>query len=404
MKRIALFVLAVACGSSETPGPPAKSAEEKARDARVEALAKLEKERPVIPYVVDQTHVYSVARDCGQGPFRVEVKSLGAEHGERIEVYACATARGLQGRSRVTVDGREEPARSFGYLNGTDDHCVATASDLARVGDAGAAPVSSTTAPKGVTAHAPTATAQGEKLTEKTDVVIAEGKECPAGASYVEVGSYAVITTQGRAMEPNRPLSIEIWSDVPSDFRDVVFVARQWRVKTMTQDAWSDLLRRDDEYWKKFAAFEKANDDLFVHDAADAGAAEPPPPARAETQPPRPSVHATWVPGYYKKSAASWIWSAGFWRVPDEDVERELTTVAPAAPPPPRDESLARAAAPAPDAVWTEGSWQWDGARWVWVEGAWRLPPAPTVIWQPPRWAPHRGRFVLVPGGWSRRR
>ncbi|HEY1956653.1 MAG TPA: YXWGXW repeat-containing protein [Polyangiaceae bacterium] len=402
MERLLLLLFAFGCGSSDPAGPAPKSAAEKARDARVAALDELDKEQPHIPYVVDQTHVYALGRDCGQGPFRVEGKTLGAEHGERVEVYACAAQRGLQGHAHLTIDGRSDAAKSFGYLNGTSDRCVATVTDLARTGDAGTTAAAKPGAPSGVTAHTPTATADGEALTERKEIVIADGKECPDGSDYVDIASHSTVTATGRALDPNRPFSVAIWSDAPSDLRGVVFVVRQWRVASMKDAEWSDLLQRESAWWAKLEAFEKSNDDLFLHD--DAGVSAPPPPARAETQPPKPSVHAAWVPGYYKKSGGNWLWSPGFWRVPDEDVEQELTTTAPVAPPPARDESTARASAPAPDAVWTEGSWQWDGARWVWVQGAWRLPPAPLVVWQQPRWAPRGARFVLVPGGWSRRR
>jgi hypothetical protein len=91
--------------------------------------------------------------------------------------------------------------------------------------------------------------------------------------------------------------------------------------------------------------------------------------------------------------------------VPDEDVKANLTTVAPTAPPPVRDETAERARVVASrDLVWTEGHWQWDGARWVWVEGAWRLPPERGVVWQAPVWQPRGATFVFVPGGWGRRR
>ena len=115
-------------------------------------------------------------------------------------------------------------------------------------------------------------------------------------------------------------------------------------------------------------------------------------------------MHAEWVPGYYHHAGETWAWIPGWWRVPDADVQAKLTVVAPAAPPPPREEAREQAQVgerPTPDAVWATGHWQWDGARWVWVTGAWRLPPQPGSQWRAPSWRPEARGFVFVPGGWS---
>jgi hypothetical protein len=146
--------------------------------------------------------------------------------------------------------------------------------------------------------------------------------------------------------------------------------------------------------------------------------APPPPPPRtlppapqAESQPPRPSLHATWFAGYWRWSdEQGWLWLGGRWRVPPEDVQRDLTVHAPAPPPPPKAEApppppAPPAAAPArpqpqPAVAWTPGYWQWDGRVFVWVIGSWQLLPRPGAVWSPDRWEP-RGRVsVYVPGGW----
>jgi hypothetical protein len=42
----------------------------------------------------------------------------------------------------------------------------------------------------------------------------------------------------------------------------------------------------------------------------------------------------------------------------------------------PTDEPCeAKGAPPAPKSVWSCGYWHWDGVRYVWVDGSWRLPP-----------------------------
>lgn len=138
----------------------------------------------------------------------------------------------------------------------------------------------------------------------------------------------------------------------------------------------------------------------------------PPPPALAETQPPRPSVNATWVPGHWVYVHNAWsFWSAGFWRVDEDDRTQGRTATAPSAPPPPRAEPQATAPPPAPTAVWTSGYWAWN-AGWQWVAGAWRVPPTSatgqgtgqgTVTWRPTTWRVDvkvTGTFRLDPGGW----
>jgi len=43
-------------------------------------------------------------------------------------------------------------------------------------------------------------------------------------------------------------------------------------------------------------------------------------------------------------------------------------------PPPSRVETLP--AQPMGHALWIDGQWSWDGARWAWLTGAWVIPPA----------------------------
>ncbi|MGE3456257.1 MAG: hypothetical protein AB7O24_14190 [Kofleriaceae bacterium] len=126
----------------------------------------------------------------------------------------------------------------------------------------------------------------------------------------------------------------------------------------------------------------------------------PPPAPRAEDVPPKLSENAEWRPGYWHWIDDTWLWIAGMWRVPDEDIAAERTTTAPQEPPPLKVE----AAPPPPIAsvVWVAGFWQWNGVGWVWIPGSWQLKPATRVEWRAPEWRRRGSIHVLIPGGWIR--
>jgi hypothetical protein len=59
--------------------------------------------------------------------------------------------------------------------------------------------------------------------------------------------------------------------------------------------------------------------------------------------------------------------------------------------PPPVVQTEAIPVAPAPDYVWIDGAWVWNGA-WVWRPGYWARRPFPLARWEPGRWEHwHRG-------------
>jgi hypothetical protein len=80
--------------------------------------------------------------------------------------------------------------------------------------------------------------------------------------------------------------------------------------------------------------------------------------------------------------------------------------VAPAAPPPPQVE-----AAPPPPATatvttyWQPGHWNWNGASWVWIDGAYMQrvqQPTATAVWVPGQWVQQTtGGYVWVAGHWQ---
>jgi hypothetical protein len=68
-------------------------------------------------------------------------------------------------------------------------------------------------------------------------------------------------------------------------------------------------------------------------------------------------------------------------------------------PPPPVHVGVV-GVAPGPGFVWVEGYHRWDGGRYVWVPGEWRMPPRPRARWVPPHYRRFRGGWAFVPGHW----
>ncbi len=399
-KLLFLFLLAGCGGSNPTAEAPNKPHVETAEEKRLREYHALLDAEPQFPWAVDQTKAFKVGSECGQGPYRVEGKTSGATIAEKVEVYICASHR-LSGRERfaMNTDHSVSDDQHFGYSEPENQRCSATATELTHSGDTTttSSSTSTTAAPKSTGTHGVTAQAAPEKLSD-ANIVIAATDECPKGTSKLTVTS----STFSSGNEYGA-FHVDVWFPEPNDLRDATFVLRQYHSDPATTRAQWKKIEDDRRAWyERLEAFQKSHDDMFVHDDTSASAG-PPPAARVETQPPKPSVHAAWVPGYHHHDGSAWVWIAGFWRVPDEDVKQELTTVAPTAPPPVRDESAARVAVASHDVVWTNGHWQWDGARWVWVDGAWRLPPERGVTWQAPAWRPRGATFIFVPGGWARR-
>jgi len=231
------------------------------------------------------------------------------------------------------------------------------------------------------------------------------------------------------------PLRVELWGMSAIDWTGVTFEIRSYEIvpkDPITYRKWmgdrraafrhpTDLRPHIEECLAKLGAKECADvhGAACQHDAATLDRPEcadikklrelpagestntPPPPALAETPPPRPSENAVWVPGHWVYANGSWsFWSPGFFRVSEEDRQQGKTVTAPSAPPPPRPEPKMHEAPPAPRAVWTPGYWHFR-VTWIWVEGAWRVPPAAGVAWRPFTWKlDARGSFRLDPGGW----
>ena len=404
VQRAAAFfvVMACACGGSsrrsETPQPT--SADERERLA-------IEATKPASPYVTTRKTGYRATERCGQA-HRIELVPVSARFSETVRVHACSP-RAISGNYKLTTTyarGRDSTTeRAFG--DGRDNGaCVASATERAA---ASTSAVESTTATSGkrggkrtsAPAAAPTATA-----TAAPDLLVAT--PVPSTCTTTEhIIDHTWISEDGVPLPPGGKLTLDLWSDAPNDLEGVVFVVEQLAVVAdMTQERWATYRAADKAYWDRMNAYVDRRVAAGTLNWVDRSVkAAPPPPKKIEVAPPKPSLNASWVPGYWHLDKGSYHWSAGFWRVPDSDIEKELTVKAPepppAAPPPKVVEAPRPPPPPTPTAAWAPGQWQWDGRAYVWIDGAWRIPPTPQHTWRPDAWIKVRGGVRLSPGGWT---
>lgn len=413
---VAGFVLAVGCATAPPAGP----------------------RQPELHRQILDERWFAVPTRCGQGPYEIELATLGGRWTEDFDLQ-------VEARTRVRLTGSilledEEVARStrtMGQHSGEapeNQYCLAAPADVAEAMQRPAAPA----ATSGGSAHV--SGAPGVDRPAGPVVALVRAERPPSG------GWILVQWTAGEHMEWNavRPgglrVRIRLWSDVPNDFEGARIGVTHVVVRPDSDeayDAWVETRRR----WDRDQAAHRAASLTPAEAAAERdrgekeadkrvsaeiarraycrahtedmsclsqsellakqiAAGDPPPPPRAEQKPPKPSDNADWRPGYWHRAGNDWIWIAGIWRVPEEDVRAERTVHAPAAPPAPAAETPP--VSPAPVTVWTPGFWFWSGSGWVWVAGSWQLPPAPNVRWQPHRWIHRAGVFVFTPGGWIR--
>ncbi|NVB77466.1 MAG: BcpO-related WXXGXW repeat protein [Kofleriaceae bacterium] len=382
---VAAIVVAVGCGGSSK---------------RSSALDRVEAMRPPPPYDVRSVRGYTAATTCGQGPYRIEAAALGARFGEQIAVNICAP-RSLQGDYQLTLGTDKHAPEHFGSRNNSD-RCKPTDLENAQHAAAGGPSAGPPSAPIHGGLARPLDASSAPLALQPVAGEVAEN--CPEGTYLTGIVSYYMeSTSDGVPWDPGMPLVVDIWSTEPLDLDGAVFVVVQRAAHAdMTLETWT-AYRDGDERWIKMwnatlAGEVKAGRATYRDTAARAPDAPPPP--RAEIKPPSPSTHAEWIPGFWKLDG-EWIWSAGFWRVPESDIVAEQTVEAPVAPPPLKVETPPSTPAVSVNLVWTPGYWAWNGSAYIWIEGAWRIPPQVNARWIAPTWSPRRGRLVLVPGGWS---
>ncbi len=397
MRSGVVLLLVVGCGSSANKPADPKDAEREARAARDKEIEAL---KPPSPYEQRDRTVYRPSDRCGQGPYRIESEALRAKYGERTVVYACGKHEISGNYALTTTRDKQAPYSSesaFGFGR-NNTACKGREVAVTSSGTGGGAPAS-----RGGTGGGGKGGAAAASPTTIKPVALEKGTTIPEGCSRTHVLDHTWTATADDIAVDGR-FAIDLWSEEPNDFEGLVFVIeRHAVVADMTVERWRKY-RADSDAW--YAAY-KANLDVDIN----AGRVTltdwkvktpPPPPPRTEAQPPRPSKNARWIPGYWLYAETRFHWITGLWDVPEEDIKRELTVEAPK-PPPAEPVRIEPPKEPAPTvtAVWTPGSWQWDGRVYVWVEGAWRIPPGKDHTWQRPTWNVNAGRARFVPGGWK---
>lgn len=356
--------------------------------------------KPASPYEVRDRGVFKPTERCGQGPYRLETDSLRAKFGERLVVYACGN-HSISGNYRMTTkrekrkDDVDESAFGFDRDNAA---CKVREGAAATVvasggGGGGGGGAAGGAARGGATASAP-ATIAPVTLVAATDV--------PADCVRTGIVNMSWYSTEDHVPLEGRVV-VDVWSDEPNDLEGLVFVVERSAVAAdMTLERWKAYQAADDAYRLAMNAFVEGEVHAGRSHYVDTTVKTPPPPApRAETPPPKPSKNARWIAGYWIYAEAKFHWIAGMWDVPESDLQQELTVQAPK-PPPPEPVVVEQPKGPQPTttAVWTPGSWQWNGTAYVWIEGAWRIPPDAQHTWQRPTWTVRTGRAIYIPGGW----
>lgn len=394
------LLLLAACGG----GGNSKHAEAPHRDPAAAAAdaerAKLQAERPAKPYETRARVAFRPTERCGQGPYRMDTYSMRAHYGEQFVVYACGK-HSVAGNYRMTTErkGRkpEVDDSAYGFNDADNAACKASRVTTSTAGTTGGTSGGGGSPAKSGGHAAPLATTTQSTTLEH---VLSVPEQCEQVRTQLLDMTYE---SYGDDVAFDGHLVIEIWSDEPNDFEGLYFVIEKRAVVAgMTVDRWKEYDRAYEEWSKRYRAFVEGEvASGRSHWVDDSVKTPPPPPARAETQPPRPSTHARWIPGYWQYAEGSFHWLAGMWDVPEEDIVKDLTVHAPTAPPPPPVVvEQPQEARPMVTAVWAPGQWQWDGRAYVWIAGAWRIPPTQRHEWKPATWSVSTRGAIFVPGGW----
>jgi len=324
------------------------------------------------------TRAFSVSERCTQGPLVLDLPAAGARWGERIEVSAWSPRAVLGRAAIITSDGPPQDV-PFGQtriqsvsvsgrsesIARADDHpenarCVATPAELS----SGSA-LPGGMVPTGAGAASPpsvpaTVDTPAVRLVEPPADEVTETIRTHASLWRIAITGWATETSdpdRPPTVQPGARLRVRLWFPEPNDLDGVLFVVEHLVASPNVSDAeWTAHLRaniaqrqRNDaraqaEYHQRnerCAAHHEDEDcwgpggyDAHVRRLREPGPQAvatvapqpaapqprdpdgPPPAPRVEERPPKPSVHADWVPGFWRWSGFTWAWISGRWRVP----------------------------------------------------------------------------------------
>ena len=364
--------------------------------------------RPLSPQWAAPAKFYRVSERCSQGPLVVTMPALGSTWGETVEIKAHGGA--IAGSYDVWVGPERVQSGSMLTLYGghvlpaARAHCLLPSTPKPAQG--GWSPQMPPSNPGGSLGGAGNMRHTGFISVERPGTL---GNRSASMSFRKEVRVWGEV-----ALSAGAQITIVFYSDLPNDFENVVFEISHGALlprdhEEYKNELWTAKLRADSEQASaklradaRHAALQERGRQCALNmDAAcraegwrfasevpperptaewpgvgvSAGGAAPsqaptapPPPARVEIVPPKPTVGSVWVNGYYVWDGYVWVWASGAYRIPPEDLRPP-----PSAPPPPPVAEPQRPPSAGPLAQWTAGRWVFTATGWVWLAGRFEL-------------------------------
>lgn len=402
------------------------------------------------PYLIYQTREnigYQLNERCSQGPFDINIKTIGAKWGEKIEVSIYSKHKVKVRYIIKTNNNKQLRQGSYGTYsdnqsclirNETNENTNIILDDDTNK-----------------TNFSNQIITQENEITSEFKSRKIELKKVNLPAAYLENNYLKFIDLNWKnndyekiAIKGGIYINITLWSVEPNDFEDAIFIVKHGiEMPNVSEKRWIQYLKQkesrqveqqienEDEHnismdeihyrSKKRTDFCNSHHDsnscwgkkelksinhgsapvLYGGKGGDNPVLKmnepnsPPPSPRDEIRPPIPSINAQWISGYWIWNGFNWGWICGQWRVPELDITKGLTVQAPH-PPPANLNQEEIPPSPSPDAIWTAGYWQWDGQIYVWIKGSWQIPPSKRHIWNKATWRVTPSKSIFIPGGW----
>jgi len=349
---------------------------------------------PLNPRWAAAPRFYRVSERCTQGPLVITLPALGSTWGEALEITAHGGA--LKGSYDVWVGG--ERVKSGWAMQTKDER----GSPLPAARDYCLLPTTPKQGQGGWTPQLPPAQGggfgAGGGLRQTSFIAVARPSEL--GKSSASVSYRKEVRTWGEVgLGTGAQVSFVFYSELPNDFSKVIFEVSHGALEppnheAYKQELWTAKLRSDAERaavqargrqcalnmdascraegWRYASEVpaERPGGDLGGFGGSGGVVAPsktptaPPPPARAEMVPAKPTPGSVWVNGYYVWDGYLWVWASGAYRIPPEDLRPP-----PSPPPPPPVAEPQRPPSGGPFAQWVAGRWVFTATGWVWLAG-----------------------------------